>query len=186
MPNTYELNEYLENIDLIPILKESLKKEIGTKGPNGGFIKRLRNNYQDQYNRSDNLVNEFKNSGTNNLDERIYTLAKNIRKINDSIRNSILYNWEQLFLDFSLENEFTYLNEVKEYILSINDPDNNCLRRLKILITEIIVTSLTNSDKSRGGQAALTGKTLMDMGYMNVSNVGAIGDWKKNDGPMTK
>ncbi len=37
-----------------------------------------------------------------------------------------------------------------------------------------------------GGQAALTGKTLMDMGYMNVSNVGAIGDWKKNDGPMTK
>lgn len=37
-----------------------------------------------------------------------------------------------------------------------------------------------------GGQAALTGKTLMDMGYMNVSNVGAIGDWEKNDGPMTK
>ena len=37
-----------------------------------------------------------------------------------------------------------------------------------------------------GGQAALTGKTLMDMGYTNVSNVGAIGDWEKNDGPMTK
>ena len=51
MPNTYELNEYLENIDLIPILKESLKKEIGTKGPNGGFIKILRNNYQYKYNR---------------------------------------------------------------------------------------------------------------------------------------
>ena len=27
-----------------------------------------------------------------------------------------------------------------------------------------------------GGQAALTGKTLVDMGYTNVSNVGAIGD----------
>lgn len=37
-----------------------------------------------------------------------------------------------------------------------------------------------------GGQAALTGKTLMDMGYTNVSNVGAIGDWEKNGGPMTK
>lgn len=37
-----------------------------------------------------------------------------------------------------------------------------------------------------GGQAALTGKTLIDMGYTNVSNVGAIGDWKKNNGPMTK
>ena len=37
-----------------------------------------------------------------------------------------------------------------------------------------------------GGQAALTGKTLIDMGYINVSNVGAIGDWKKNNGPMTK
>tara|TARA_B000000477_G_C5880327_1_gene137645 strand:+ start:135 stop:509 length:375 start_codon:yes stop_codon:yes gene_type:complete len=37
-----------------------------------------------------------------------------------------------------------------------------------------------------GGQAALTGKTLIDMGYTNVSNVGAIGDWEKNGGPMTK
>ena len=37
-----------------------------------------------------------------------------------------------------------------------------------------------------GGQAALTGKTLIDLGYTNVSNVGAIGDWEKNGGPMSK
>ena len=37
-----------------------------------------------------------------------------------------------------------------------------------------------------GGQAALTGKTLIDMGYTNVSNLGAIGDWEKNGGPMSK
>ena len=37
-----------------------------------------------------------------------------------------------------------------------------------------------------GGQAALTGKTLVDMCYTNVSNVGAIGDWEKSGGPMTK
>ena len=37
-----------------------------------------------------------------------------------------------------------------------------------------------------GGQAALTGKTLVDMGYSNVSNVGAIGDWENKGGPMTK
>ena len=37
-----------------------------------------------------------------------------------------------------------------------------------------------------GGQAALTGKTLIDMGYNNVSNVGAIGDWENEGGPMTK
>ena len=37
-----------------------------------------------------------------------------------------------------------------------------------------------------GGQAALTGKTLLDMGYSNVSNVGAIGDWENKGGPMTK
>ena len=35
-----------------------------------------------------------------------------------------------------------------------------------------------------GGQAALTGKTLVDMGFKNVSNVGAIGDWEKNGGPI--
>jgi rhodanese-related sulfurtransferase len=37
-----------------------------------------------------------------------------------------------------------------------------------------------------GGQAALTGKTLVDMGYSNVSNVGAIRDWENKGGPMTK
>ena len=36
-----------------------------------------------------------------------------------------------------------------------------------------------------GGQAALTGKTLVEMGYTNVANVGAIGDWE-NGGPTTK
>ena len=28
-----------------------------------------------------------------------------------------------------------------------------------------------------GGQAALAGKTLKDMGYKNVCNVGGIADW---------
>ncbi|WP_439154047.1 rhodanese-like domain-containing protein [Yoonia sp.] len=34
-----------------------------------------------------------------------------------------------------------------------------------------------------GGQAALAGKTLKDMGYKNVINVGGIGDWKAAGGP---
>ena len=34
-----------------------------------------------------------------------------------------------------------------------------------------------------GGQAALAGKTLQDMGYSNVTNVGGIGDWKEAGGP---
>ena len=35
-----------------------------------------------------------------------------------------------------------------------------------------------------GGQAALAGKTLKDMGYKNVINVGGIGDWKAAGGPV--
>ena len=35
-----------------------------------------------------------------------------------------------------------------------------------------------------GGQAALTGKTMKDMGYENVSNVGAFGAWKDAGGPV--
>lgn len=34
-----------------------------------------------------------------------------------------------------------------------------------------------------GGQAALTGKTLREMGYSNVSNVGGFSDWKEAGGP---
>lgn len=34
-----------------------------------------------------------------------------------------------------------------------------------------------------GGQAALAGKTLVDMGYKNVSNVGGFKDWKEAGGP---
>ena len=35
-----------------------------------------------------------------------------------------------------------------------------------------------------GGQAALTGKTLRDMGFTSVVNIGGIGDWKTAGGPM--
>ncbi len=34
-----------------------------------------------------------------------------------------------------------------------------------------------------GGQAALTGKTLKDMGYSNVCNVGGFPAWKDAGGP---
>ena len=34
-----------------------------------------------------------------------------------------------------------------------------------------------------GGQAALTGKTLKEMGYTNVSNVGGFPAWKEAGGP---
>ena len=34
-----------------------------------------------------------------------------------------------------------------------------------------------------GGQAALAGKTLKEMGYTNVINIGGFGDWKKAGGP---
>ncbi len=34
-----------------------------------------------------------------------------------------------------------------------------------------------------GGQAALAGKTLKDMGFQNVSNVGGFKDWRDAGGP---
>lgn len=37
---------------------------------------------------------------------------------------------------------------------------------------------------SAGGQAALAGKTLQDMGYQSVSNIGGISDWKDAGGDM--
>ena len=37
-----------------------------------------------------------------------------------------------------------------------------------------------------GGMASLTGKTLIEMGYKNVKNVGGIGDWIQAEGPIEK
>ncbi len=34
-----------------------------------------------------------------------------------------------------------------------------------------------------GGQAALAGKTMKDMGYTDVTNVGGVPDWKEAGGP---
>ncbi|MGJ8622725.1 MAG: rhodanese-like domain-containing protein [Yoonia sp.] len=34
-----------------------------------------------------------------------------------------------------------------------------------------------------GGQAALAGKTLKDMGFEKVTNIGGFGDWKEAGGP---
>lgn len=35
----------------------------------------------------------------------------------------------------------------------------------------------------KGGQAALAGKTLKDMGYQNIANAGGFPDWKDKGGP---
>ena len=35
-----------------------------------------------------------------------------------------------------------------------------------------------------GGQAALAGKTLKEMGYTDVTNIGGISEWKEAGGPM--
>lgn len=35
-----------------------------------------------------------------------------------------------------------------------------------------------------GGQAALAGNTLVEMGYKNVANVGGFRAWKENGGPV--
>ena len=35
-----------------------------------------------------------------------------------------------------------------------------------------------------GGQAALAGRTLREMGFGSVTNVGGIGDWTEAGGPM--
>lgn len=35
-----------------------------------------------------------------------------------------------------------------------------------------------------GGQAALSGQTLTEMGFTRVTNIGGIGDWKTAGGPM--
>ena len=35
-----------------------------------------------------------------------------------------------------------------------------------------------------GGMAALTGRTLIEMGYESVSNVGGVSSWKDGGGPI--
>lgn len=35
-----------------------------------------------------------------------------------------------------------------------------------------------------GGQAALAGKTLIEMGFSNVTNIGGFGDWQEAGGPV--
>jgi len=37
-----------------------------------------------------------------------------------------------------------------------------------------------------GGQAALAGKTLQEMGYTSVTNIGGISDWESAGGAMEK
>lgn len=37
-----------------------------------------------------------------------------------------------------------------------------------------------------GGQAALAGKTLVEMGFQSVTNIGGFSDWKEAGGPVEK
>ena len=64
-----------------------------------------------------------------------------------------------------------------EFVADINSPlYNDKLSKEK----EIIVVC------GAGGMAALSGKTLIEMGYKKVKNVGAIGDWIEGGGPTSK
>ncbi|MBL1405683.1 MAG: rhodanese-like domain-containing protein [Rhizobiales bacterium] len=38
----------------------------------------------------------------------------------------------------------------------------------------------------KGGQAALAGKTLIEMGFTNVTNIGGISEWIDAGGPIQK
>ena len=72
----------------------------------------------------------------------------------------------------------------------------NCLRipRGMIEFAADAASPLFNDQLSRekdiilvcgaGGMAALSGKTLQEMGYEKVQNVGGIGDWIKGGGPI--
>lgn len=64
------------------------------------------------------------------------------------------------FLEFSADRDFGFFNE----ILANKDADF------------YLVCGL-------GGQAALAGKTMKEMGYTSVTNVGGMGDWIKAGGP---
>ena len=57
------------------------------------------------------------------------------------------------------------------------DPDTPFHNKQLNKDTEIILVC------AAGGMAALTGHTLKEMGYQNVSNVGGFSDWKDADGP---
>ncbi len=57
------------------------------------------------------------------------------------------------------------------------DPDTPFHNKQLNKDTEIILVC------AAGGMAALTGHTLKEMGYQNVSNVGGFSDWKEADGP---
>ena len=62
---------------------------------------------------------------------------------------------------------------------------------IEFLADETSPMHLAGMDKSKtvcvvcakGGQAALAGKTLKEMGYETVFNIGGIGDWKAAGGP---
>ena len=57
------------------------------------------------------------------------------------------------------------------------DPDTPFHNKELIKDAEIILVC------AAGGMAALTGHTLKEMGYRNVSNVGGLSEWKDGDGP---
>ena len=91
----------------------------------------------------------------------------------------------------------------KALFIDVRDSDDiintgtiaNCLRiprgMIEFVADEASPLHNKNLSKNReivlvcgaGGMAALTGKTLLEMGYTKIQNVGAIGDWIKAGGP---
>ena len=58
------------------------------------------------------------------------------------------------------------------------DPQTNFYNKALQKDTDIVLVC------GAGGMAALTGKTLVEMGYKKVSNVGGFSEWKNAGGPV--
>jgi rhodanese-related sulfurtransferase len=91
---------------------------------------------------------------------------------------------EALFIDVrdsaDINSTGTILNclRIPRGFIEFAADDSSSLHNKKLLKDKEIILVC-----GAGGMAALSGKTLIEMGYRNVKNVGGFSDWVKAGGP---
>ena len=155
---------------MLAAMRESILYDIPVFGLNRGNIGFLMNEYNNS-----NLIDRLKEA--NEIVEKIDTL--------DAIKKH--GSDETIFIDVRDSGDIQKTGTIKDaltiprgFIEFAADDQTPYFNTKLNKNSEIILVC------GAGGQAALSGKTLIEMGYSNVKNVGGIGDWEKNNGPMDK
>ena len=121
---------------------------------NNSFISNIKAEYQEERKKEIiELVDSFTNSGTENLDARIYNFTNQIKSINDRHQTSLKYDIINVIKTNTKVKQYLDLSTARDFLTQDYSEYALAIERLSSVILEITIQSMSQGDKANAGIA---------------------------------